>query len=93
MSEKKLGQEPAFSRQPILTGLRVMDSGSGGMSKRFYAACAAMNGILSSLPTSNEDTIFMLESMESEYGDIKVGRAIAMEAFMYADELLKQEDL
>lgn len=40
----KLGQEPAFS---CVTG----DTSNGylqeGMSKRFYAACAAMQGILS----------------------------------------------
>jgi hypothetical protein len=38
--ENKLGQEPAFAKEtlPIY--------GQIGMSKRFYAACAAMQGIL-----------------------------------------------
>ena len=60
--------------------------------KRFYAACAAMQGIIASMPHSREDTAFMLETMINAYGDIKAGEAIAKEAFMYADELLKQEE-
>ena len=47
----KLGQEPAF---PVPTNCRlkldsngnVVNSPEDGMSKRFYAACAAMQGLV-----------------------------------------------
>lgn len=90
MKEKeKLGQEPAFAVAAFGDGEGVCES---GMSKRYYAACAAMNGILSSMPHSKENTIEWLESILKVYGNIKVGEAVAKEAFMYADELLKQEN-
>ena len=45
MSEKqKLGQEPAFATSADLGGEAIYQE---GMSKRFYAACAAMQGLLS----------------------------------------------
>lgn len=81
MENKKLGQEPAFppSREmqelsPDCEGYHV------GMSKRFYAACAAMQGILAS---SKFDVV-------SGYGaghDVTVAR----KAFEFADELLRRE--
>jgi hypothetical protein len=37
MSEQKLGQDPAFPVEYVTVG----------MSKRFYAACAAMQGLIS----------------------------------------------
>ena len=75
MENNKLGQKPAFA---------CITSGSEsylqeGMSKRFYAACAAMQGILSSSDLNN-----------LQYSFEKV---IPKLAFMYADELLKQENL
>ena len=64
---KELGQHPAFANNNF-----------NGMSKRFYAACAAMQGLL-----SNESMIdnHNLDSIEW----------IAKHAIMQADELLKQE--
>ena len=46
MSKEKLGQEPAFPQPPLKTvnGETVFVD---GMSKRFYAACAAMQGLIS----------------------------------------------
>ena len=78
---KKLGQEPAF---PITE--EQMDriekyphmSEMAGMSKRFYAACAAMQGILSN-GNINPNGIMPIE--------VKVKLA-----YEYADELLKQEN-
>lgn len=51
-----------------------------GMSKRFYAACAAMQGIL-----SNTNLI------DSLTADRRIW--VVQRAFMLADELLKQEQL
>lgn len=68
--ENKLGQEEAFA---------CASSGGHqpGISKRFYAACAAMQGLLS----ANKSGIVFLEPEE----------AIRF-AYFYADELLKQEN-
>jgi len=50
MSEKKLGQEPSFpSTEYKYTGDGCHNYVTEpGMSKRFYAACAAMQGLLAS---------------------------------------------
>ena len=62
MSEK-LGQEQAFA-----------DEYNSGMSKRFYAACVAMQGMITQgVTTTTEDFIET--------------------CYVYADELLKQENL
>ena len=45
MENQKLGQEPAFPNENTEF---CQDPYCYGMSKRFYAACAAMQGILSS---------------------------------------------
>lgn len=49
-----------------------------GMSKRFYAACAAMQGILAAKNNGLDDTPAFI------HFQVRV-------AFQYADELLKQE--
>ena len=67
MSKEKLGQEPAFA-----------NNNTNGMSKRFYAACAAMQGLLAN---SN------VKDLQYSFEDI-----IPKLAFMYADELLRQEN-
>ena len=41
-SKKKLGQEPAFPKDSFQNQYQI------GMSKRFYAACMAMQGLLAS---------------------------------------------
>jgi hypothetical protein len=63
MSENKtkLGQEPAF---PVPTNCRlkldsngnVVNSTEDGMSKRFYAACFAMQGLISHYGVAFEDS-------------------------------------
>ena len=75
MENNKLGQNPAFA---------CITSGSEsylqeGMSKRFYAACAAMQGLLSSSDLNNLQYSFE--------------QIVPKLALMYADELLKQENL
>ena len=76
MSEK-LGQEPAFpieaQNAPYLLAL-----GYAGMTKRFYAACAAMQACISC-------GAFNLTDTTAPY-------FIAEKAYDIADELLNQEN-
>lgn len=75
MENQKLGQEPAFPNENTEF---CQDPYCYGMSKRFYAACAAMQGIMAN---SNSEMI-NLDAI-----------GVARIAFEYADELLKQENL
>lgn len=49
MNKEKLGQESAFSNSETYNPNNMEANGmfSPGMSKRFYAACAAMQGLYS----------------------------------------------
>lgn len=70
--EEKLGQDPAFPKNNVH---------EKGMSKRFYAACAAMQGFLSygvANPLGTNDPNYEL---------------IVKQSYKFADELLKQENL
>jgi len=69
---KNKGLEPAF---PV--DYRIRESDRKGMNKRFYAACAAMQGLLSN---PYPDIIWL---------DNKV---ICEMAYMFADKLLTQEE-
>jgi hypothetical protein len=83
----KLGQEPAY---PIIVEDYTVDSDGkrtdaynqieSGMSKRFYAACAAMQGILASWSRDDMPTTTGIKLCVST-------------AYELADELLKQENL
>lgn len=90
MNKEKLGQEPAF---PELTteydGVgNVLPYQNKGMSKRFYAACAAMQGLL-----ANEGLIIALSKEYPKGADYsKIRRHYTIMAYEYADELLKQEN-
>ena len=66
---EKLGQDPAFPKQGVHSDIY-------GMSKRFYAACIAMQGIL-----ANSHITTGLGYKEG----------IAESAFKMADALLKKE--
>ena len=80
MSEKqKLCQEPAFATSADLCGEAVYQE---GMSKRFYAACAAMQGLLSN---SFVNTVL---SQNPEVQNTEV----VNKAYAIADELLKREN-
>ena len=90
MSKEKLGNSPAFPtdygyQQDIGT---VPDS---GMSKRFYAACAAMQSVIQSAMTT-PDTLKALNEM-SVLENKDIPEMIVKMSYEYADELLKQENL
>ena len=78
MENEKLGQEPAFA---CTYEMRISGQNKlcyhEGMSKRFYAACAAMQGIAAMHSTKSD--------IDNEW--------ICKTAFNMADELLKQENL
>lgn len=77
MSTEKLGQEPTF---PLGAGGYTPEY---GMSKRFYAACMAMQGLLS-------NHVYMDNlAYKFENGDIE----LVKDAYEIADELLSQENL
>lgn len=88
MSEK-LGQEPAF---PITE--EQMDriekyphmSEMAGMSKRFYAACAAMQGLLANELYMKAATKYSIET------ELHLIPEIIKNAYSCAEELLKQEN-
>lgn len=71
MKKEKLVSEPAFGNIS-----QSNEKEYPGMSKRFYAACAAMQGILSN-PTNG----IMLEN-----------RGVVRQSYLLADELLIQEN-
>ena len=80
MENQKLGQEPAFAMSNSELWFNkhgVVKNESNGMSKRFYAACAAMQGIAAMHSTRTD--------IDNEW--------ICKTAFNMADELLKQENL
>jgi len=75
--KEKLGQESAFP-EPFLNDPHLSLSCEKGMNKRFYAACAAMRGILASgikIDGSNP------RPCNTAYA-----------AYNFADELLRQEN-
>lgn len=74
---KKLGQEPAFPISSEAMKNRPPEHIGVGMDKRFYAACAAMQGQIANRGLSLELNRL---SRDVEY------------AYRYADELLKQEN-
>jgi len=74
MSKEKLGQETEF---PVTENI-----GSNGMSKRFYAACATLTGIL-----ANPNSTIQRD------GSFHTYESLAETAYLAADELLKQESL
>ena len=90
--EEKLGQEPIFptSVNNHYVGEGVEGNpvyykplGDTGMNKRFYAACAAMQGILASSKG------FMYKSGNTSYSLFNKVEF----AYECADELLRQENL
>ena len=92
---KKLGQEPAFAALAIDKSIKSDEqttehslngnNGNNGMSKRFYAACAAIQGLLANP--------YLMESLAN---DAKITQddqlRIIKSSYQYADELLKQEN-
>ena len=56
-SKKKLGQEPAFPKDSFQNQYQI------GMSKRFYAACMAMHGMLSNPNTCGNPKEIIKEAL------------------------------
>lgn len=79
MSEEKQINTPAFPAATLENGVSFYEP---GMSKRFYAACAAMQGLL-----SNHVYMDNLADM-FENGDME----LVKDAYEIADKLLKKEN-
>lgn len=62
----KLGQEPAFATSALLSGVEYIYQ--SGMSKRFYAACFAMQGLISRKYDTSSDPKPLIEK-SFEYAD------------------------
>ena len=86
--KNKLGQEPAFPHDEYGyinedMPCNLIES-HNGMSKRFYAACAAMQGLLANP--------YLMESLANDAKSTQDARLrIIKSSYQYADELLKQE--
>ena len=79
MKKEKLGQTPAFPNVEVGSLCSVEE----GMSKRFYAACAAMNGMLAHSTRYH---------CRKEDGDLTWKQGMIKESYELADELLKKEN-
>lgn len=77
-TKQKLGSEPAFPPTREMQELAPTCEGYHvGMSKRFYAACAAMQGLLAS----------------GDYNvKLFTAKQISQKAYELADQMLNQED-
>lgn len=90
--KNKLGQEPAFAALAIDKSIKSDEqttehslNGNNGMSKRFYAACAAMQGLLANT--------YLMESLANDAKSTQEAQLrIVKSSYQYADELLKQEN-
>lgn len=84
--ETKNGNESAF---PFRDNYESSENFNSGMSKRFYAACAAMNGFLSGV-NSDKEMSNKLASAAKE-NKVTLKKYIAEISFGMADEMIKQE--
>jgi hypothetical protein len=73
--DKKLGQESAFP-VPLNPGENYTNGNPDGMSKRFYAACAAMQGLI-----TRKGSLTWVDTQR-----------IVRLSYVFSDELLKQEN-
>lgn len=93
--DTQLGKEPAFpnDEQNINHNERgIINSFHNGMSKRFYAACAAMQGILA----NRELQIAIYKDCKSTSQNpknLQVDEYLISHCYIFADELLKQENV
>jgi len=89
---EKLGQEPAFPKSAYVSNEGSIDPPQEGMSKRFYAACVAMQGIISN---SELRDCLLMDSKQPNLNPERISPEayLVKNAYEYADELLKQEQL
>ena len=78
--KKRLGEEPAFPRAGGTSFGGEYWEAQDGMSKRFFAACSAMRGLISANPKYLQGT-----------QDVPFTGMLIKISFEYADELLKKE--
>ena len=91
MEKEKLGQEPAFPiPSPDMTIEGQTERETQGMSKRFYAACCALQGLLAS--TANTEILIAFGTIGKE-NNTNTANCLIATAYSCADELLKQEQL
>lgn len=90
MNKEKLGQEPAFANSETYNPNNMEANGmfSPGMSKRFYAACTAMQGLLANTNTARQLSRQLPKSASID--DCYV--SVVATAYAMADEILKQEN-
>ena len=88
MKTQKLGQEAAFATS--CENLQSEQTWQSGMSKRFYAACAAMQGIVSNNELRHA---LALDSSNAHFNPEKLSHDAFLIKYAYqlADELLRQE--
>lgn len=86
--KEKLGQEQAFPMEQH-DGNDLYDI-HHGMSKRFYAACAVLQGIVSGIYSNKE--MFHTIEYSAEKNKLNVSEFLVRESYIAADELLKQEN-
>ena len=94
-NKEKLGQEPAFPiKHKELTPFGELESFKLGMSKRFYAACAAMQGLLSQhIKTEDMEPDCIEPVYQASYSSLDPNYyELVRDAYRIADELLKQEN-
>ena len=84
-NQGKLGQDPAFALAAFGSGEVIYEP---GMSKRFYAACMAMQGLLAG---KYYNTLVNSPTNNIEDG-FPEPITIIRDAYVFADELLTQEN-
>jgi hypothetical protein len=82
---QKLGSEPAFSGLSQMNSSGYISEENVGMSKRFYAACAAMQGMLA----NNE--MLILAAKKATLAKMDWMEIVAEHSFEMADQLLKAD--
>ena len=92
---KKLGQGSAFPSWDMTfeenPNTHLFSAGTEhGMSKRFYAACAAMQGLYSMCST--KEMYETLKNGATNAGCDTIAKFVVQQAYFTADELLKQEN-
>lgn len=92
MNKDKLGLEPAFASSydefighDSLGNKIIERKNEIGMSKRFYAACAVMQGLCASNLINSSSFDFVTNSRHKVESIVKI-------SFEFADELLRQEN-
>ena len=86
MKKEKIANKAAFARPLGINGNDEYSISQTGMSQRFYAAVAIIQGIIS----DNDNLLRM--SKEALISNISVEKFIATSAYKLADELLTQEN-